>query len=259
MVGIKVVISHDSTYIHAIFNAEDRRADTSFFMWNLPNQWLNPCPLHWKHRVLTTGPPTKSQDQRLLSQTNVSVPPGPIQYGKLQFPQVENGDNRKIQLLEMLWGLLGQCMECTDQCWGKVTKEGLSELQQLLVLATPICLWNCSFLSYQGLGFFFCIRVLPRPADKGCSLLESCTGNASKQLLKPDSTVSWMPLRCLPADPQVPPRWITNITAGLLRCHSQCLLTTSSAIPCSRGSAIRDSSFWLISQQRCLAATQSVF
>ena len=154
MVGIKVVISHDSTYMHAIFNAGDRRADTSFFMWNLPNQWLNLRLLHRKHRVLTTGPPTKSQDQRLLSQTNVSVAPGSILYGKLQFPQVENGDDRRIQLLELLWGLLGQCMECTDQCWGKVTKEGLSELQQLLVLATPICLWNCSFLSYQGLGFF---------------------------------------------------------------------------------------------------------
>ena len=28
----------------------------SFF----PDQGLNPCPLHWKHRVITTGPPGKS-------------------------------------------------------------------------------------------------------------------------------------------------------------------------------------------------------
>ena len=25
-----------------------------------PDQGLNPCPLKWKHRVLTTGPPGKS-------------------------------------------------------------------------------------------------------------------------------------------------------------------------------------------------------
>ena len=25
-----------------------------------PDQGLNPCPLHWKHVVLTTGPPGKS-------------------------------------------------------------------------------------------------------------------------------------------------------------------------------------------------------
>ena len=31
-------------------------------MWDLvPQQGLNPCHLHWKHRVLTTGPPGKSQ------------------------------------------------------------------------------------------------------------------------------------------------------------------------------------------------------
>ena len=24
------------------------------------DQWLNPCPLHWEHGVLTTGPPGKS-------------------------------------------------------------------------------------------------------------------------------------------------------------------------------------------------------
>ena len=27
---------------------------------NFPSQGLNPCPLHWKHGVLTTGPPGKS-------------------------------------------------------------------------------------------------------------------------------------------------------------------------------------------------------
>ena len=26
-------------------------------MWNFPDQGSNPCPLHWKHGVLTTGPP----------------------------------------------------------------------------------------------------------------------------------------------------------------------------------------------------------
>ena len=33
-----------------------------FFFWphGLWDQGLNPCPLHWKHRVLTTGPPGKS-------------------------------------------------------------------------------------------------------------------------------------------------------------------------------------------------------
>ena len=25
-----------------------------------PVQWLNPCPLHWKHRILTPGSPGKS-------------------------------------------------------------------------------------------------------------------------------------------------------------------------------------------------------
>ena len=29
------------------------------------NQGLNLCPLHWKHRFLTTGPPGKSQGSRL--------------------------------------------------------------------------------------------------------------------------------------------------------------------------------------------------
>ena len=27
-----------------------------------PDRGLNPCTLHWKHRVLTTGPPGKSQE-----------------------------------------------------------------------------------------------------------------------------------------------------------------------------------------------------
>ena len=26
---------------------------------NFPHQGSNPCPLHWQHRVLTTGPPGK--------------------------------------------------------------------------------------------------------------------------------------------------------------------------------------------------------
>ena len=30
-------------------------------MWDLPPQGSNPRPLQWKHRVLTTGPPGKSQ------------------------------------------------------------------------------------------------------------------------------------------------------------------------------------------------------
>ena len=29
-------------------------------MWNLPDQGSSPCPLQWKLRVLTTGPPGKS-------------------------------------------------------------------------------------------------------------------------------------------------------------------------------------------------------
>ena len=29
-------------------------------MRNFPTQGLNPCPLHWKHGVLTTEPPGKS-------------------------------------------------------------------------------------------------------------------------------------------------------------------------------------------------------
>ena len=33
--------------------------------WDLvPNQELNPCPLHWKHAVLATGPPGKSPGLR---------------------------------------------------------------------------------------------------------------------------------------------------------------------------------------------------
>ena len=31
-----------------------------------PNQGLNLCPLHWKHRVLTTGPPEKSPSKHIL-------------------------------------------------------------------------------------------------------------------------------------------------------------------------------------------------
>ena len=42
-------------------------AKSPFFFWPLctacttwfPNQGSNPCPLQWKHRVLTTGPPGK--------------------------------------------------------------------------------------------------------------------------------------------------------------------------------------------------------
>ena len=33
---------------------------TSCGMWNFPNQGSNLCPLQWKWRVLTTGPPGKS-------------------------------------------------------------------------------------------------------------------------------------------------------------------------------------------------------
>ena len=41
-----------------------------FFLAALYDMWefsssareLNPCPLQWKHRILTTGPPGKSQD-----------------------------------------------------------------------------------------------------------------------------------------------------------------------------------------------------
>ena len=29
-------------------------------MWNFPDQGSSPCPLQWKRRVLTTGPPGKS-------------------------------------------------------------------------------------------------------------------------------------------------------------------------------------------------------
>ena len=33
---------------------------TPLGMWNFPDQGSNPCPLQWKHGVLTTGPPGKS-------------------------------------------------------------------------------------------------------------------------------------------------------------------------------------------------------
>ena len=39
-------------------------------MWDLkfPNQESNPCPLHWEHGVLTTGPPGKSLSQALMDE-----------------------------------------------------------------------------------------------------------------------------------------------------------------------------------------------
>ena len=78
----------------------------------------------------------------------------PSHFRSFNFLWQKNGDNHRALLLGMLWGLLGQCMESTYQCWGKVTKEVLSKLQQLLVRADPISLWNYTFLSYQGLGLF---------------------------------------------------------------------------------------------------------
>ena len=35
---------------------------TQCSMWNFHNQGLNPQPLQWKHRILTTGPPGKSRE-----------------------------------------------------------------------------------------------------------------------------------------------------------------------------------------------------
>lgn len=51
---------------------------------------------------------------------------------------MENGDDHRIQLLRLLWGLLGQYLESTDQHWGKVTKELLSKWQKVLVDAAPV-------------------------------------------------------------------------------------------------------------------------
>lgn len=112
-----------------------------------------------------------------------------------------------------------------------------------------------SVIKDQDFSFvFFCI---PRPEDMGCSLLESCTGKASKWLLKPKNTVPYMPQESLPVDP-TPPRWTRTITAGFLWFHSQHppnhkLSNTIKKRKCHQ------ISFCLISQQRFLAAMQPVF
>lgn len=76
-------------------------------------------------------------------------------------------------------------------------------------------------------------------------------------ILKPETTVPWMP--------QSPCLWSPNVKN---KYHSQTLsydsipsilLSRNPAILQSRGGAIREISFWLISQQRCLAAMQPVF
>ena len=50
--------------IHAFLAGEGGEwgmgAATLHSMWYFPGQGLNPHPLHWKHRILTTGPPVKS-------------------------------------------------------------------------------------------------------------------------------------------------------------------------------------------------------
>ena len=40
----------------------------------LPDQGLNPCPLHWKYGVLTTGPPGKSQARPCGGISDSSLP-----------------------------------------------------------------------------------------------------------------------------------------------------------------------------------------
>lgn len=76
-------------------------------------------------------------------------------------------------------------------------------------------------------------------------------------ILKPETTDPWMS--------HSPCLWGPNVKN---KYHGQTLsydsipsilLSRSSAILWSRGSAIREISFWLISQQRCLAATQPGF
>lgn len=89
-----------------------------------------------------------------------------------------------------------------------------SNCQYLLVLS-PYETTHSSVIKGQDF-YFFCIRVFPRPEDKGYSLLVSRSGKASKWLLTPDNTIPWMPLESLPVDP-TPPRWTANIVAGLLR------------------------------------------
>ena len=51
------------------------RAESFFFFFlatlhsigNFPDQGWNPCPLPWKHRILTTGPPGKSLEEHIFA------------------------------------------------------------------------------------------------------------------------------------------------------------------------------------------------
>ena len=44
-------------FVCFVFNAPCSMGESYF-----PDQWANPCPLHWEHRASTTGPPEKYQD-----------------------------------------------------------------------------------------------------------------------------------------------------------------------------------------------------
>ena len=43
-------------------------------LWNFPDQGLNLCPLQWKHGVLTTGPPGKSQNFQIYEKVKIIEP-----------------------------------------------------------------------------------------------------------------------------------------------------------------------------------------
>lgn len=195
--------------------------------------------------IFDTGDRT---EQRRLSQTNLCVVLSSIPYSKLQLPHVENGDKHRILFTGLLWGSLWQCTESTCQCGGQVTKEMLSKLQQLLIpVGLSLYKLNIPVIKEQDF-YFFCIHVFPRPADKRCSLLESCKGKDSKWLLKPKNTAAYMPPESLPVDPQTPPRWTANVMHGSYDSIPD-LFTTSSAAPWSRGRAIREISFCLSSRK----------
>lgn len=150
------------------------------------------------------------------------------------------------------------CCDCNN-AWKAPTsveaksqrKRSLSYCNYWYMLILSLCETIHSSVIKEQDFLFFGIHVFPRPAHKGCSLLASCTGKSSKRLLRPENTVPT----------HRAPRWKVNITARHSRFHSNVLLSTTSEIRWSRGSAIREISFclflnkdfWLLCNQ-CFSA-----
>lgn len=110
-------------------------------------------------------------------------------------------------------------MESTYQCWSKVTKEVLTKLLQLLIHGDPISLWNNTFLSYQGAGFyFFSVHVFPRPYTRDAH----CWSPAQVRLPNGSWSLRTQFPGCHRVHTREAPRWKANIMARHFQFHSKC-------------------------------------